>query len=72
VEHFLGLCALMGPAKGLRHARKHLAAYAAHARPRLGASDAADRLLLVTSDSPHEVQRLLASFFDDLPEAEAA
>jgi tRNA-dihydrouridine synthase B len=71
-EHFIGLCDLMGPQKGLRHARKHLAAYATHARPAGGATDAADRLRLVTSDNPEEVRRLLATFFDDLSAAEAA
>jgi nifR3 family TIM-barrel protein len=71
-EHFTGLCELMGPQKGLRHARKHLAAYAIHARPAGGAADAADRLRLVSCDNPEEVRRLLASFFDELPAAEAA
>ena len=71
-EHFDGLCSLLGPHKGLRHARKHLAAYAAHARRPGGAADAADRLRLVTSEDANEVRRLLATFFDDVPEAEAA
>ena len=72
LEHYEGLLDLLGPSTGLRHARKHLAAYAAHARPAGPTTDASDRLRLVTSDNPSEVRRLLASFFDDLPEAEAA
>ena len=57
-DHLDSLIATMGAAKGLRHARKHLSAYALHA----GADDPM-RLRLVTSDSPAEVFRLLREVF---------
>jgi nifR3 family TIM-barrel protein len=62
-EHLDTLVALMGEHAGLRHARKHLAAYADHA----GGQDparAADRMRLVTTDSVSEAKGLLASFFN--------
>ena len=57
-DHLDSLIATMGAAKGLRHARKHLSAYALHA----GADDPM-RLRLVTSDSPAEIFRLLREVF---------
>ena len=57
-EHVESLLTTMGAEKGLRHARKHLSAYAAHA----GAGEAL-RLRLVTSDSPREVFGLLGAVF---------
>jgi nifR3 family TIM-barrel protein len=72
VEHLDTLIDLMGGLAGLRHARKHLAAYADHAT-RGGTSRAADRLRLVTTDNPAEARSLLASFFDaDMTAAVAA
>ena len=62
-EHLHTLVALMGDLAGLRHARKHLAAYADHAGGRNPAR-AGDRLRLVTTESPTEAEALLASFFD--------
>ena len=61
-EHVETLVDLMGSLAGLRHARKHLAAYADHAR----GSDltrSADRMRLVTTDNVAEAKALLASFF---------
>jgi nifR3 family TIM-barrel protein len=72
IEHYDGLLDLLGPATGLRHARKHLAAYATHARAADGRADAADRLRLVTSENPNEVRQLLAAFFDVQSNDEAA
>ena len=63
VEHLDTLIDLMGPLAGLRHARKHLAAYADHAL-RGNVARAADRLRLVTTDNPGEARLLLATFFD--------
>ncbi len=63
VEHLDTLIDLMGPLAGLRHARKHLAAYADHAL-RGDVSRASERLRLVTTDNPTEARSLLASFFD--------
>jgi tRNA-dihydrouridine synthase len=55
-EHYRTLLSLFGKAKGLRHARKHLAAYAANSH----CPDAAAlRARLVTSEDPDEVEALL-------------
>ncbi len=72
LEHYQGLLRLFGERSGLRHARKHLAAYADHARPEGGVGAARDRLRLVTSEDVHEVRRLIAQLFTDLPDVEAA
>lgn len=63
VEHLDTLIALMGPLAGLRHARKHLAAYADDALAG-DASRAGDRFRLVTTNNAAEARSLLASFFD--------
>jgi nifR3 family TIM-barrel protein len=71
IEHLESLVEKMGGLAGLRHARKHLAAYADHA----GAGDprrAADRLRLVTTDDPAEARTLLAPFFTSEPAAAIA
>jgi tRNA-dihydrouridine synthase len=61
----------MGARVGLRHARKHLSAYAEYA----GASDAL-RLRLVTTDDPSQARELLREAFESLSDtslsAEAA
>ena len=72
LEHYEGLLRLFGERSGLRHARKHLAAYADLARPEGGLGAARDRLRLVTSEDTQEVRRLIAHLFTDHPEAEAA
>jgi tRNA-dihydrouridine synthase B len=59
-EHLNSLLAHMGARQGLRHARKHLAAYAEQA----GAS-AELRRALVTTDDPLEAEVLLARSFED-------
>lgn len=71
LEHFETLLSTMGERAGVRHARKHLAAYAEH---RLGEAAATDprRLSLVTSEDASEVRRLLAAIFDDGPVLKAA
>ncbi|MDB5649401.1 MAG: tRNA dihydrouridine synthase DusB [Hyphomicrobiales bacterium] len=63
LEHYETLLNMFGAHAGLRHARKHLAAYAEHA---LAGADPrpADRLRLVTSENTAEVKSLLAGFFD--------
>ena len=72
LEHYECLLNLFGPKAGLRHARKHLAASAAHARPAGGVGAERDRLRLGTSESPAEVRRLLGALFNDDPQVEAA
>jgi tRNA-dihydrouridine synthase B len=59
LEHFDWLVGKLGPRAGLRHARKHLAAYADQAR-----ADAALRRELVTGEDAAESRRLLARAFD--------
>ncbi len=62
LEHYEGLLALFGPLAGLRHARKHLSAYAEYA----GAREA-DRLALVTGEDSRAVSRLLTQILTDMP-----
>lgn len=61
VEHYEGLVALYGPAMGVRHARKHLAAYADAAGP--GSLSAQDRTRLLTTLDPATVVALLRRAF---------
>jgi tRNA-dihydrouridine synthase B len=63
VEHYQGLLSLYGEKVGIRHARKHLAAYADvavasgfHIAPSI-------RTALVTSEEPHTVIALLRSLY---------
>jgi tRNA-dihydrouridine synthase B len=58
---------LFGASAGLRHARKHLSAYADKA----GASPA-HRLALVTADDAGAARRLLAAAFDEFEPRVAA
>lgn len=60
VRHYDAILADLGRARGVRHARKHLAAFAAHAGHPPG-SDLHARL--VTEDDPAVVFRLLADLF---------
>jgi nifR3 family TIM-barrel protein len=62
-EHYEGLLALMGTAHGVRHARKHLAAYADEAEASGCRPDAALRREMLTSDDPTTVLRALAELF---------
>lgn len=52
IEHYDGLLSLFGREVGLRHARKHLAAYADTARDSSAGLGEADRLALVTTGEP--------------------
>jgi len=69
VEHLESLIETMGAHSGLRHARKHLAAYAEFA-----GAESADprRQRLVTTDETAEALSLLESLFLDPPTARAA
>jgi tRNA-dihydrouridine synthase B len=58
-EHYEGLLALYGVAMGVRHARKHLAAYAEAG----GGLSAPERTALLTTTDPGTVQTLLARAF---------
>jgi nifR3 family TIM-barrel protein len=59
LEHLDWLVGKLGPRVGLRHARKHLAAYADQA-----GTDEALRRELVTSEDAFHARRLLARLFD--------
>jgi len=62
-EHYEGLLSLMGTALGVRHARKHLAAYADEAQRCGYGGDPATRRLLLTSDAPGTVLHALDNLF---------
>ncbi|WP_370631568.1 tRNA dihydrouridine synthase DusB [Methylovirgula sp. HY1] len=66
VDHYRTLLSLFGKAKGLRHARKHLAAYTAGSTR---ADAGALRARLVTSENPTEVEALLATLLEAEPVA---
>jgi tRNA-dihydrouridine synthase B len=67
VEHLDLLLTAMGAHTGLRHARKHLSAYAEHA-----GAEPDIRLKLVTTDDPREAMHLLSHAFLFQVEASAA
>ncbi|UZF93745.1 tRNA dihydrouridine synthase DusB [Bosea sp. NBC_00550] len=71
-EHYEGLLALMGPAHGVRHARKHLAAYADEAMAEGCAPDPERRRTLLTSDDPRQVLGALTGLFSTERSREAA
>ena len=62
-EHYEGLLSLMGVSHGVRHARKHLAAYANEAVASGCEPDAVARHILLTSDDPQAVLDALARLF---------
>lgn len=65
-EHYEGLLSLMGQAHGVRHARKHLAAYADEAVTSGAMADPDLRRILLTSDEPRQVlDALTRLFFQD-------
>ena len=66
VEHYEGLLALYGQQTGIRHARKHLAAYADAAKAAGFAVPNAVRTALVTSEEPKTVIGLLRSVYAHL------
>ena len=71
LEHLESLIAAMGQGPGLRHARKHLAAYADHGGIGRREEERAPRRALVVSDEPREVRRLIERLFA-IPEREEA
>ena len=72
MAHLDSLIETMGALTGLRHARKHLSAYADHSGANSHAEGAALRLRLVTTDCPIEARSLLGRVFDFDPVTEAA
>jgi nifR3 family TIM-barrel protein len=65
VEHYEGLLSLYGREFGIRHARKHLAAYADVAEAAGFGLDPMERRLLVTSVDPAVVTGLLQRIYSD-------
>jgi nifR3 family TIM-barrel protein len=65
VEHYEGLLSLYGRDFGIRHARKHLAAYAEVAEAAGFGLEAEERRLLVTSVDPAVVTGLLQRIYSD-------
>ena len=72
LAHLESLIETMGALTGLRHARKHLSAYADHSGANSHAEGAAMRLRLVTTDCPIEARSLLGRVFDFDSVTEAA
>jgi tRNA-dihydrouridine synthase B len=72
LEHFETLLAGMGETAGLRHARKHLAAYIDQSGCAASAEGAAMRRSLVTTTRPVEVRELVERLFMSGQEKEAA
>lgn len=70
LEHYRTLVEIFGPRQGVRHARKHLAAYADHASEQGEGLPAALRARLVTTDDAAEAADLLVRAFE--PAAEMA
>lgn len=63
IEHYEGILASYGKRVGVRHARKHLAAFADHARARGHHIEAAFRDELVTTEEPARVLEILEGAF---------
>lgn len=66
IEHYEGMLSLYGLRMGIRHARKHIAAYADRAAEAGRALPPTERAELVTSEDPARVVALL-SRLDDAP-----
>ena len=71
LEHYDGLLTSLGRALGIRHARKHLAAYAETAQAAGLGLCPSHRQRLVISDEPHEVAGLIGRMFAEPLEAAA-
>jgi nitronate monooxygenase len=71
LEHYEGLLTLYGRETGIRHARKHLAAYADEAFAQGFSISPGERRELVTSDDPTAVARILGRLYGE-PIQEAA
>lgn len=67
LSHYEQILSTFGKSHGLRHARKHIAAYAKHEGVEHGHYQS-----LVTGEDPQHVRDLLASLYDDPKRAEAA
>lgn len=68
LAHYHSLIESMGAAHGVRHARKHVAAYIEDAARRGARIDAKARALILSSDDPQAVLDYLRAVFDDIPD----
>jgi tRNA-dihydrouridine synthase B len=66
-EHYETMLSLYGTQVGVRHARKHLAAYAGEAASHGGLFAKACRHELVTCEEPGQILRLLGALYGDVP-----
>ena len=71
LEHYETLLSVFGVTQGVRHARKHLAAYADHAAADGCGLAPADRARLVTTTDAREAARLLERCFEQAREIAA-
>lgn len=71
-EHYEGLLGLFGKEQGVRHARKHLAAYAEEAVLGGCEPDAETRRRMLTTEDPAQALRALAGLFSTECSREAA
>jgi tRNA-dihydrouridine synthase B len=69
LEHYESLLEQFGVRSGVRHARKHLAAYADHCG---WDADRRERLELLTTEEAHRASRLLSAMFDEFECRQAA
>ena len=72
IEHYEGLLAAMGVETGLRHARKHIAAYADDALSLSQEENGDLRQAIVTTNSPSKVIELLTRLYQSQPTRSAA
>jgi tRNA-dihydrouridine synthase B len=72
IEHYQGLLSLFGREIGIRHARKHLAAYADAAREAGAGATGAERLALVTTTEPRVALAILERLYEAAHELRAA
>ncbi|HYA79731.1 MAG TPA: tRNA dihydrouridine synthase DusB, partial [Methylocystis sp.] len=73
IEHMESLCLAMGALPGLRHARKHLAAYVDRAGLGLSEKGARLRRTLLACEEPDEARRhVFALFTQEQETCEAA
>lgn len=67
IRHYDSLLDTMGEAHGVRHARKHVAAYAEEAERRGAPVDPARKAMVLTADKPAFVRDFLAECFLAIP-----
>lgn len=70
IEHYEGLLALMGVAIGVKHVRKHIAAYVDDAASVGRALPNTMRQILLTTEEPKEALAILARLYDEFDRAD--